>query len=218
MEQADRGHVKKNTLSKVVALLLVGFAAGVMALIGVRFATYRDDSVHYHANFALYINGQRDELKNFTFYEEVNICSSDELDNPKTRVHLHEQNASLVHVHAHAVTWGQLFDNLGYTLGNNLVKTDKGVYVDDQDGKQLTFMLNGEPVQTAANRVIKSEDVLLINYGQDDDKTLKTRYDAIPRDAAKANTQKDPNACSGGTEATPKARLLNAIGLKSGHH
>lgn len=214
---ADLTSSKPSTL-RFWLFAVVMFFAGIVAFIAFRYATFKSDQVHYHANFALYINDQRDPFKSFTFYEEVSACSSNDVDNPKTRVHMHDQNSGLVHVHAHGVTWGQFFDNLGYTLGDNLVKTDNGVYIDGQNGNTLTFILNGQKVSDVADRVIKSEDRLLINYGNDDAKTIQKHYDSVPTDAHKANTEHDPAACSGGVELTSWQRLKQAAGFNSSVH
>ncbi len=198
--------------------LFAGVLIALLVVAGFRFITFKRDDVHYHANFVLYINGQKDEFKNFTFYEEVAVCAVHDPDDMKTRVHMHGQNGALVHVHAHAVTWGQFFDNLGYTVGDNVVATDKNVYADGTDGNELTFELNGQKVESIADRVIKSEDVLLINYGKDDDKTLQSRYDAVPRTAHQANTTADPSTCSGSEPITLTTRVKYAIGLPDTEH
>jgi hypothetical protein len=205
--------VVKRVSTPLIWAALLGFVVGTLWLVAVRFVTYKSDAVHYHANFALYINGQRDEFKSFTFYEEVAACNADEADNPKTRVHMHDQKPGLVHVHAPAVTWGQFFENLSYTLGDSLVKTDKGVFINGQDGNKLTFILNGHTVDAVANSVIKSEDRLLINYGQDDAAVLQQRYITVPNDAHKANTQADPASCSGSKPSSFSERLQQAVGL-----
>ncbi len=184
----------------------------------IRFVTLKNTDVHYHANFALYINGQRDDFKSFTFYEEVQACTLNDPDNVKSRVHMHDQRPGLLHVHAHGVTWGQFFDNLGYTLGDKVVVTDNGIYGDGQDGNHLSFILNGTAVQTVADRVIKSEDKLLINYGQDDDKTLQDRSKTVPIDAAKANSTPDPATCSGSHNLTFADRLKKSLGIDSSNH
>lgn len=209
---------KISKFQKHVIIFVVGFVLSVIATTAVRFALIKDTAVHYHANFALYVNGQEDPFKSFTFYEEIAACDTHELDNPKPRVHMHDQNAHLVHVHAHAVTWGAFFDNLGYTLGDTLIKTDNGVYITGDDGNKLTFYINGQKVDHIADTVIKSEDVLLINYGKDSDAILKQRYDAIPRDAHKANVTKDPAACSGGETLTFWSRLKQALGVQPDEH
>ena len=206
----------KKTKAKSINLRWFGLAMFLLGAFGpfaFHFATFESDDVHFHANFGLYVNGQRDEFKNFSFYEEVAACAVHNPDDLKTRVHMHDQNSSLVHVHAHAVTWGQFFANLGYTLGNNVLVADSGVYADGIDGNQLQFMLNGEKVQTIENRIVKSEDVLLINYGNEDDSTLKSRADAIPRDASRANVTADPAACSGSRDSSLTKRFKASLGI-----
>jgi len=203
-----------NKLNKKLALAVaIGFLAGMIWLTAIRFVTFKDDSIHYHANFALYINGQRDAFDNFTFYEEVQSCGSDEANNPRIRVHLHDNNPSVVHVHDAGATWGQLFANLGYVLGDNLVQTDGGMYVSDTDGSYLRFILNGQEVDGLANAAIRSEDVLLINYGKEDVAALEQRYAEITKDAADYNKRNDPSSCSGSKPATFSERLKQSIGL-----
>jgi hypothetical protein len=217
-EESSKKHKKLSKLQKPLIIFAIGVLLSLVATTAIRFALIKDTAVHYHANFSLYINGQEDPFKSFTFYEEIAACDASELDNPKPRAHLHDQNAHLIHVHAHAVTWGAFFDNLSYNLGDNLIKTDNGVYITGDDGNKLTFLLNGKPVDRLANVVIKSEDVLLINYGKDSDATLKQRYEAIPRDAPKANVTKDPAACGGGAELTFWNKLKQSLGAAPKQH
>lgn len=197
----------------IAAWLGIGFVLGMIGLIGLRFATLQDATVHYHANYALYVNGVRDEFKSFTFYEEIQSCSSDDADNIKAKVHMHDQESELVHVHQAGTTWGQFFANMGYGLSNKAITTDAGVFVDDQDSKQLTFILNGQPTTSVANQIIKSEDVLLISYGNEDNETLQKRADDIPRTAAEANRKDDPASCAGSHKMTTTERLKAAVGL-----
>ncbi len=198
---------------KIVLGVLGGFLLGVTWFVALRFVTFQDDRVHYHANFALYINGKKDEFKSFTFYEEVQSCGSDEVNNPKTRVHLHDNISHVVHVHDAGATWGHLFANLGYGLTGESVETDNGVLINGQDDNKLTFTLNGQEVDGVANMTIKTEDTLLINYGKDDETTLDQRYDAIVRDAGEYNKRNDPSACTGTKPYTFTDRLKQAIGL-----
>ncbi len=199
---------------RIIAAVLFGFVIGAFWLGTVRFILTKDETVHYHANFALYINGQRDELKSFTFYEEVASCNASDKDNPKNLVHLHDNKSHLIHVHEDGMTWGAFFQNLGYVLGDELIKTDSGIYVDGADGYNITFWINGKEASTMANKVINNQDLLLINYGKDDEKTIRERFDALPRDAEKANNTADPAACGGGEKWDFKTRLLTSLGFK----
>jgi len=196
--------------------ILIGFVLGIISFIGYRIATYRSTNIHYHANFALYINGDRDEFESFTFYEEVQACVDHGVENPKSRTHMHDQQSSLIHVHDGGVTWGHFIANLGYGLTDRALQNDKQVYHEGEEG-ELTFILNGKEVSSVANRVIKSEDVLLINYGKDDDDTLKGRYETIPRNAHEFNGRYDPGGCSGDEKLTLGKRFRAALGIEEQH-
>ncbi len=58
--------------------LLGTFLLGILAFIGLRFVLVDNPETHFHANFAIFVDGQKDELKSFAFYEEKQVCSSDE--------------------------------------------------------------------------------------------------------------------------------------------
>jgi len=192
-------------------LLGIGFLAGVFMLTLTRAVTYSPQYVHYHGNFSLYVNGEREEFDSFTFYEEVQACGVGGAD-PKARVHMHNQENHLVHVHDEAATWGHFFANLGFGITPNAIETDRGVMT-EENGNRLVFYLNGEVVDSIANRVIESEDVLLIDYGQSSEEEIRQRYASIPRDAGGANTKPDPATCSGSDEPSLLDRLKHAVGL-----
>lgn len=196
---------------KLLLAACLGFACGVLWLFAIRFALVQKKEVHYHANFAVYVDGIKEEFDSFTFYEEVQSCGADEKNNPRTRTHMHDSIEHVVHVHDEAATWGHFFANLGYVLGNDLLKTDRGIFVDEENGKQLTFVLNGREVNGVANATIRSEDVLLISYGAEPADTLTDRYDAIIKDAAEYNLRDDPSACTGGKPLSFKERLVKAL-------
>lgn len=211
----DQPIAKKQPKHKVSLpiLLLAGILLGFIISTAIRFALIKDTAVHYHANFALFVNGQQDEFKSFTYYEEVAACSDPSASNPKVRVHMHDNKAGLVHVHDGGVTWGQLFENLGYTLGDDVLATTKDVFPDGKDDNKLSFVLNGEPTNDIANKVIESEDRLLINYGKDTQATLQERFKKVDTTAAEANRTKDPAACSGSHDLSIWDKLKQAIGL-----
>src|SRR5690242_12924059 len=51
-----------------LAVAGVGFLLGILWLVGMRFLTVTPTETHYHANFAVYINGTREEFKSFAYY------------------------------------------------------------------------------------------------------------------------------------------------------
>jgi hypothetical protein len=150
------------------------FAAGILlaslVILGIRFATYSIPHTHYHANFALYINGQRDEIND------------------------------VIHVHDDAVTWGQFFDNIGWALGPNFIQDDKHtLYVEDGANK-LNIMLNDQNLTDLTainNQTIKDEDRLLISFGDIDDGTLAKENKTVPATAHHYDITPDPASCAG---------------------
>ena len=169
--------------------------------------------IHHHADFQIYINGEAQLLDNFSFYEEVSACSQSEHKKPTSRVHLHDQISHVIHVHDEAVTYGHFMSNLGFSLSNDILQTRDETYI-DQNGGQLRFVLNGQPITNISNRVIESLDVLLIDFSDDDLNVLQERYQAIPRGANEANLTQDPQGCRGeGETLSVWQQLQNALGF-----
>lgn len=198
---------------KHILLLIAGFLTGALAIITLHFVTLKQHTTHYHANFALYVNGKRDTFDNFTFYEEVAACGGNDTANPKIRTHMHDNKNSVVHVHDDAVTWGHLFANLGYTLGNTVLQTDDGTFTESGD-KKLSFIVNGEPVTSLANKTIGDQDVVLISYGSSSDELLKKQFASIKADAKTYDETADPSACSGSKPLSFWEKLQSSIWSK----
>jgi hypothetical protein len=198
-------------------VLLAGFLLGIFALATIRFITFSSENVHYHANFALYIDGERDDFDSFTFYEEVQACVAGDEIKPESRVHMHNRENDVIHVHTDGVTWGHFFANLGYTLGDNILRTDNTTFVDGENGKELSFILNGEQTSSVANRLISNEDRLLVSYGDEPADELQGRFRAITHNAGEYNSKHDPSGCAGNEELTFEERLKQAIGIGGSH-
>ncbi len=124
-------------------------------------------------------------------------------------MHLHDQVNDVVHVHDKGATWGNFFENIGYALSSNLLKTSNGTYVETAN-KKVVFVLNGNEIENAANEVINSEDKLLIYYGEEDEAKIKSSYEQINNDAAEFNGKSDPSSCGGG-EVEPLTERLKRV-------
>jgi len=181
---------------KKLLVALIFFTGGALALMSARFILFDKNDVHYHANFAVYINGQREEFKNFIYYEEVTSCSEESRSNPKSRVHMHDNINHLVHVHDDAVTWSHFFNNLGFVISNKAIITPSDMYISGEGG-ELTYVLNGKRLSSITNQKINSGDKLLINYGTEKESYIDSRYVSIPDDAEAYNAKPDPSSCSG---------------------
>jgi hypothetical protein len=195
-------------MKKYSLFLLGGIVLGMLVLLVIRFATYNPPMVHYHANFAVFINGQREQFKGPQYYQEVNVCSLHG-STPLARVHMHDEINNVIHVHAEAVTWGEFFQNLGWGIGANYLATPDTAYLATGDD-QLNLVLNGKNVTGITNigqTVIRDKDQLLVSFGNQPDSQLTTQFKSVGNTAAKYDAEKDSSACSGSEAPTTKDRL-----------
>lgn len=190
----------------VVFAAIGGVLVGALVIVGIRFATYSPEHVHYHANFAVYINGKREEFKDKRYYQEVvGSCTTDDIT-PLERAHMHDNVGDIVHVHDHAVSWGQFFQNLGWSVNSKLIQTPDKLYQAD-DTNNITFMLNGQKVSDITGQVIGNEDRLLVDFGDTSSDTIKKEFDTVASTAAKQNQSTDPASCGGNAAPTFTERL-----------
>ena len=96
-------------MKRTLLLVLIGFVGGFLWLAGLRYFIAQPEEVHYHANFAVFINGERELFELPTYYEEVAACTTAYHDNPKGRVHMHGEVNDVIHVHDARVTYGNFF-------------------------------------------------------------------------------------------------------------
>lgn len=179
------------------------FLFGALVILGIRFFTYSPESVHYHANFALYINGQRETFNSPSYYEETASCSADTAVTPTDRAHMHDNVNDVVHVEDHAVTWGQFFTNLGWYMGPNYIEGSgpNGTMYLENGNNQLHLILNGQDYTDLGglqNTVIHDQDKLLVSFGDLSSETLQQEYKAIPSTAHHYDVTQDPASCMGG--------------------
>lgn len=180
----------------ILALLAVGFIAGFLWLAALRFFLVKSPETHYHANFAVYINGEREPFEEFTYYEEVAACTSEYADNPKGRAHMHDRVNDVIHVHDKRVTYGNFFQNIGWNVGGDYLATLDRVY-QNSGNDRVVYMLNGERVRDITNRVIGNMDRLLVVYGDTSDEQIKSWFDGVAYSAEEVNKYQDPASCSG---------------------
>lgn len=180
----------------ILVLLAIGFVAGFLWLTALRFFLVQSPETHYHANFAVYINGQRELFEEFTYYEEVAACTSNYADNPRGRVHMHDKVNDVIHVHDQRVTYGNFFQNIGWNVGSTYMATLNKVY-QNSGNNQVVYMINGKRVQDISGRVIGNMDRLLVAYGDASDEQLQMWFDDISHSAEEVNKYQDPASCSG---------------------
>lgn len=184
----------RSTLFYLLAGILFALLGGLAVLL-----LDGHEDVHFHANIAIFINGKKVNLNDQKYMEETTKCAIDpSKQRPEDRTHFHENNGDLVHVHSAGVTWGHLMGNIGWDFGRDYIVDDTGKMYQKSASGSVHFILNGKPVDNPFNRLIASEDRLLIDYGTDSDEALlKTEFPQVAATAHEFNTKPDPNSCAG---------------------
>jgi len=177
------------------AALMFSFALGIAAFGLYRFVSYSPEHTHYHANYAVVINGQQQAFDNFSYYEELTGCSVSTKQKPSNRAHMHEPENTTVHVHDEAVTWGNFFENIGISTGINHIAISDDLYTAADDS--ITYVLNGKTRRSIAKVEISSADRLLVVVGSETDGEAIDLYETfVPSNAQEFNNSNDPGTCS----------------------
>lgn len=203
-----------NKVRGTALLLILGIVIGVLLISAVRLVAMPDPEPHphYHANWSIFIEGEKLDLSDDLYMEDVFACSADPNNQrPEDRIHMHENNGDVVHVHDSGATWGHLMANIGFTIGDDYLITDSGRYEEDGE-RTLKFIANGMPVSSIRNRLVRSEDRLLISYGpRSEEEVIAEQFSQIPESAGEYNTMPDPASCAGHEEVTFGQRLRRAV-------
>jgi len=202
--------LKTNRLLKNKWLIGGGaFVLGILLVLLIRFSTFKVNHTHYHANFAVFINGQRQLFKDDFYYQaEGAACTAEANITPHDRAHMHDHDGGLVHVHDHAVTWEQFFNNIGWGVNPRYISSPSQLFVAD-DTNKVTFRVNGQDVPNIENQVIGDRDKLLVDFGNETPSALQTEAKAIPSNAPKEDVTQDPASCSGSTPTTFHDRITH---------
>jgi hypothetical protein len=184
---------------RTAGMLLLGGLIGVLLLGATRLALLppaEEHDTHYHANWAVFIRGERLDLSGERYMEDVFRCKANpNLVEPADRVHMHNGEQDVVHVHHEGVTWGHFLANLGFSLGDSHFFTDEHRLENDAR-ENLKFILNGEPVLSIRNRLIEDEDRLLISFGPEQiSEVLGTQFSLVASNAGEYNLLPDPGGC-----------------------
>lgn len=116
--------------------------------------------VHVHADFAVYMNGDRLDFSQTEYQSSV----SHEKDED---VHLHDGDGKVVHRHAEGVTFTQFLNSVGYELTSDCFTTDTNEQYCINASSTLAFFVNGNPADKTTY-IPQEEDRILLTYGPAD--------------------------------------------------
>ncbi len=196
---------------KAILILLAGVILGFVIFTGVRlYNISKQKDAHYHANFQVWVNGVQEKFESPLYYQEISTCSKNGHSNPLHRAHMHDQKYDVVHIHDSAVTWSHFFENINSSVQPSYLRIGNNIYTNNTENK-LGIILNGKSVNSLNNVEIKSEDSLLVSYGNEDSQALQARYGNMTNKARSYNILKDPASCSGDEELNFLDRLNSIV-------
>ncbi|MCO5202062.1 MAG: hypothetical protein M9925_10215 [Chloroflexi bacterium] len=141
--------------------------------------------IHEHADFALYIRGER-----FDFGKPEFIATEDDEKNPNA--HIHDPRHTVIHVHREATTWDEFFLSLGFELkdptmlvepGQESLKLPSGEVLRSNGTETLKFIVNGVRVDGIAGQNIGGLTRTLISYGDETGEELMAQYLTVTDEA-----------------------------------
>lgn len=189
----------------------VGLLVGVLAILAIRFVTYKPETVHYHANFAVYLNGKQQVFDSPMYFLDGG-CTMSTMMTPEKRAHLAQGFPGVVHVQDTVTTWGQFFENLGWYVGPDFIETSDGTMYKMDGNSELHIIIDGQDytgLGGITNQVIKDKDRLLLSYGDESQATVNKQYASVPNTAGKYDGMKNVSACGHTSKVTVKDRLAH---------
>jgi hypothetical protein len=195
------------------AAALAGVVAGVLIIGLARFAFAPwQHPVHYHANWLVMVDGERLDLSDPRYMEDVIACAAGEQVFPRERVHMHDGVDHVVHVHHEGVSWGHFLQNLGFAAGPDFLILDDGRVLRSDGERTLRYVVNGMEDDDIVGRMIRRGDRLLISYGAEGvADVIGAQFPLVPEDARQYDELNDPSTCAGETHLPLGARLRRAF-------
>lgn len=194
------------------------FIIGISILIFILYKTLQvpDQVLHYHANFAVFINEKQVDFSGSEFMH-ITPCGPEEEhneDGEEEKVHLHDNVGNVAHVHHDNVTWSDLFKNLRFDLTH--IKTEQAT-----KAATIKYYLSGVGTSDVLNKVIGKDDRLLVSIGQEKsvdnvtgDEILKRQFEKVGNNAKDYDAgKKGKETCGGSGQRTLFERMKIAFGM-----
>ena len=156
---------------KTKSLIIFGLIIFVIALLGYLVFSGPQigavDSDHSHANFLVFINGEK---MNFALPQYM----------VKVReVHIEDMNGVTIHKHTTGVTLGYFFKTLGFKFNEECFVTDEKEKFCTEEDKKLNFYVNGNKNSEYGDYDIVDGEKYLISYGSGSNESIQEQLDEL---------------------------------------
>ncbi len=99
-----------------------------------------------------------------------------------------------------ASTWGDLFANIGWSMGTSYLASGYDTMHLVDSTHSLHYIINGSIMMNPANTPVGSADRLLVWYGTGSEQEILAKWDTlVSKDAVEYNQKSDPASCSTNT-------------------
>ncbi|MBI2047834.1 MAG: hypothetical protein HYT27_01725 [Parcubacteria group bacterium] len=126
-------------------------------------------SEHSHISLLFFVNGEKLDFSGSEYMLQA--------------PHMHFENGDGTTIHKHATGL-----NIPLFLASIFIRINQNCFMLDiteefcsNESKKLTFIVNGEALQDIYSYELQDGDRVLINYGDDTDKELQSKFDVVPK-------------------------------------
>ena len=145
---------------------------------------------HDHADFAVYVRGQRLD------FNRPEFLSTEGKDLSKN-VHIHAPRTNVVHIHREQTTWDEFLTSLGMGVDDTCLTLSGGEKLCNAGTETLKFFVNGVRIDSLMFQDLGDLDRVLISFGAEDDATVRKQIDSVTDEACipgeQCNARIDPN-------------------------
>lgn len=196
---------KKNKIIVAFFAFIILFASVVL------YKTFQvpEIPVHYHANFAIFIDGKKQDFSR-TEFMHIEPCTeegSEHSEEEGEKAELHDNIGDVVHVHDEKASWQDLFETMKYDIKSKIAK----------DNNSTRFYLNGNTENDVLEKVIGKHDRLLISIAADEslqkEDVLKREFEKIGKDASLYDSGKKTSETCG---QSPKRSFFKRMRIAFG--
>lgn len=220
----------KNIQTIIFVLLALFLGIGFTLLhVQKRIAEIPQPAYHEHADFALFVNGEKFDFTLDEFMSTAPCVVTTEASIPVAyahgsdlddAVHLHDKVGGVVHTHRADVSWHDFFESLKMDFEDTIFIDHEGNQYRENEEYEFRFMRNGEEVETLQDVEIRDLDRVLISYGLKDRpmEELLIEYAQITNDACFYSETCPhrgiaPYESCGGADAYEKPAVLEWLGV-----
>lgn len=145
-------------MEKYLLIVAVVTVVAVAAFAALTLNSPAQQEYHVHADFALYINGER-----FNFSQEKYMSTNNTL--LSNFVHIHDLNGNVVHFHRQGIDLAFFFRSLGMRFNETCLKLDDGRQFCSGQQATLRFFVNGQENKKFGSYIPSDLDKILITFG-----------------------------------------------------